>query len=400
MIDSIFVAMSGMRGHERALNVISNNVSNMNTPGFRGSLVNFTDVFHGTSDPLIGGPGGRRESSGGGLDASRTILDLRTGDPSQTDRELDLALVGDGFFVLQDDSGATRYTRAGRFDLDDDGELISLGTQLRVMGRDTAGQLVPLSIADLRINPPKATTTVKFGGTLASSGSGTGSEKTIEQLIVFDASGVKHTLRVVFKEDMTTQGPFIDWDVTVFENDVEVGTGSLDFVATNPAPGSSPLRLTLTLQGSDPLDVDFDFDTVRNTPGATTSTLEVLSQDGFTTGTITGRQFDERGVMRLTYSNGQTIDGPRLIVARITDEGGLVERGNALFEYRGTQPVDFHEAGDEVKVRGQAIELSNVDLTLAFSELILMQRGYQASSQVISTANDMLQELLQMRSQR
>jgi flagellar hook protein FlgE len=128
--------------------------------------------------------------------------------------------------------------------------------------------------------------------------------------------------------------------------------------------------------------------------------LRVSEQDGYAPGAITGETFDEKGVLQIAYSNGQTVDGPSLALARIADTGGLLARGNSLFEYRGGQTVERRRAGDDLTVNRGSLELSNVDLTQQFGELILLQRGYQASSQVISTANDMLQELLQMRSSR
>ncbi|HEY5760119.1 MAG TPA: flagellar hook-basal body complex protein [Steroidobacter sp.] len=402
MIDSIFVALSGMRGHERALGVISNNVSNMNTPGFRGSSVNFTDVFFGSD--VAGRAVGRQSSGGGGLDASRQFLNLRPSDASQTDRTLDVALEGDGFFVLQDENGETLYTRAGRFEVDND-ELVALGTKRKVMSRDDNGQLVPMSIADLRVSVAKRTARVTMQGILSSGttdgGSGGNGNHTINSLEVYDANGVKHTLRMEFRlnTDTPPAGALVDWNVTVFEDNLEIGTGLLEFIGPQPTLGSSPLTLTLALNGVDPVDIEFDFEGVQ-VQANTTPTMSVEQQDGYGTGTKTGESFDTEGVLRITYSNGQTVSGPKLILARIIDEGGLVEKGSALFAYRGSQPIDLREAGDDLKVRGGALELSNVDLTQQFSELILMQRGYQASSQVITTANDMLQELLQMRGGR
>lgn len=406
MIDSIFVATSGMRGHERALSVISNNVSNMNTPGFRGSSVSFTDVFFGAQNSLSAGrAAGRQTAGGGGLNASRTFLDLRPGDASQTDRPLDASIDGDGFFVLQEENGDIRYTRAGRFELNSEDELVALGTNRKVMRRDAGGQLIPMSIADLRVSAARATTEVTLEGILSTGSTGGGSgggngERRINSVVVFDALGGKHTLSLNFALNTTTPdaGALVDWNVTVSENDVEIGSGVLEFIGPVPSLGSSPLMLTLMLEGTEPAEIAFNFEDV--TPQSAQSTMSVAKQNGFATGTRISEAFDETGMLKLTYSNGQTADGPRLVLARITDEGGLVEHGDALFEYRGSQPVDLREAADDLKVRGESLELSNVDLTQQFSELILMQRGYQASSQVISTANDMLQELLQMRGGR
>jgi flagellar hook protein FlgE len=130
------------------------------------------------------------------------------------------------------------------------------------------------------------------------------------------------------------------------------------------------------------------------------STLAVQSQDGFGTGNLTGEKFDANGVLKLSYSNGQTTDGPKLVLASIADLGAITEIGNSQFTYHGAQPAILRSAGDDLKVVSGSLEGSNVDLTREFSELILMQRGYQASSEVLSTVNEMLQQLFDVRGQR
>lgn len=397
MIDSIFVALSGMLGHERGLNVISNNVANMNTAGFRGSSVSFTDVFIGTTpDGLQGGPAGER-GIGGGLDAGRTQLDFRAGERQPTGIDLDLFLKGDGFFVLQDENGEIRYSRAGAFDFNEQGELVVRDSKLKVMSRNPAGQLVPLTLKDLEVNPAKRTSEVTFGDTLSPSDA----EQTIESLAVFDQHGAQHTLRVVFSRDTTAPSPgLITWKVTVSEGGQEVGSGRLDFISSQAI--NSPLNLTLALRNTEPMEVAFNFTDVNGADLGQNaqSTISVRKQDGFASGTLATKTFDAAGVLKLTYSNGQTADGAKLALAQIGDLRGLVELGNAQFAYRGTRSVTISEAGDDLQVQNQALERSNVDLTAEFSELVLMQRGYQASSQVLSTANDMLQELFDLRGRR
>src|SRR5262245_50880298 len=170
MIDSVFTALSGLQGHQRGLSTISNNVANMNTPGFRGSHVDFTDVFSG------GGTGGQpgESTAGGGLNASRVSLDLRAGEIQQTGRELDLALHGDGYFVVRDKAGALRYTRNGAFEFNDEGVLVGRGHEMAVMARDAAGNLSQIALAGLRNSPPSATTQVLLSGNLTSGSAATG----------------------------------------------------------------------------------------------------------------------------------------------------------------------------------------------------------------------------------
>jgi flagellar hook protein FlgE len=398
MIDSIHMALSGMLGHERGLNVIGNNVTNLNTVGFRGSTVSFADVFLGSvPNGLNGGSDGQRRGVGGGLDASRSQVDFRAGQQLNTGRDLDLTLDGDGFFIVQDEAGNIRYTRAGEFDVVDE-ELVVRGQKLKVMTRNAAGELVPISVANLRSSAAKATTSVTFSGNLSPSDS----EHVIESLQVFDQQGVSHTLHVTFalETEQNSPGASATWNITVTEEGEEIGTGTLDFIGS--VPFNSPVQLSLALADIGATDVTFDFGTVNGTDFGdnTQSTLAVQKQDGYATGAITAYTFDERGVLKISYSNGQSVDGPKLALAQIIDQNGLVQVGAALLEYRGMQQVTIREAGDDLKVLDQTLEGSNVDLTEEFGQLILMQRGYQASSQVMSTANDMLQQLFDIGGRR
>lgn len=391
MIDSIFVALSGMLGHQRGLSVISNNVSNMNTAGFRGSIVSFADVFIGAPDGSAGGQRG----VGAGVDASNTRLDFRFGDPIQTGVGLDLMLAGEGFFVLQDENGELRYTRNGHFDFVDD-ELVAQDQRFKVMTRNASGQLVPISIKDLKTSAPKKTSELTLEGTLSS---GDPDRKvTVQSVEVFDSEGRKHTLTIEFTLDTTAPMGFIVWKVSVLESGQEIGSGEARWLS--PADNPS-LEMPLALAGAQAIEVSFNLDDVLvGSVGTQNTSVSVTKQDGFATGSIGTRTFDENGVLKLTYTNGQEADGPKLVLAQISDQSALVQLSDALFAYRGEQPAALREAGDDLHVVAQSLEQSNVDITEAFTQLILMQRGFQSSSQVLSTANDMLQELFDLRGQQ
>jgi flagellar hook protein FlgE len=319
---------------------------------------------------------------------------MRAGELRQTGRDLDLALQGNGFFVLQDDAGALRYSRAGDFEFNSDGELVGRGHGMKVMGRDANGQLVPIKLDGLKLNAPKASTEIVLTGNLSS----TDTEHTIDALVVYDKLGGAHTLRLQLTNSTTTPGT---WVAAVFEGTDKIGEGELKFENGLPAPGNSPLALTLALKGVEAADVQLVLGSdVTGFSSGTTSSLGLKSQDGHGLGQISSLKFDETGVLKITYSNGEKADGPRLVLAQLRDETALEAVGDALFSYDGKEPALLREAGDDLKISGQALELSNVDLTEEFSALILMQRGYQASSQVLSTANDMLQELFEMKGRR
>ena len=396
MIDSIYLALSGMLGHERGLNVIGNNVSNMNTLGFRGSTVNFADVFLGTAPNGLGIGATDQRGVGGGVDASRTTVDFQAGTQQTTGNDLDAVLQGDGFFIVQDESGAIRYTRAGDFDFVDDA-LVLKGQKIKVMTRDASGQLLPITLKNLQTNAGKATSKIELTGNF----NPTDTTHTIDSFDVFDKNGNKHTLKLEFtKPDPTNNpSPFVVWRLAVSEQGQEIGSVDLDF--TQVSAQNSPKSVHLALTGTDAVDVSVDYSAVQmQNLGQQDSDVKASSQDGFGVGQITGKTFDAKGVLKLTYSNGQSADGPKLALAQVIDQNALVQVGDALFEYRGSQPVTIREAGDDLKVLARSIEGSNVDLTTEFSQLILMQRGYQASSQVMSTANDMLQQLFDLRGRR
>lgn len=436
MLDSIDVALSGMLGAERGLNVISNNVANLNTPGFRGSTVSFANVFTGNpQDELQNNEFvGQSSLEGGGVDASQSELDMTAGAQQQTGNSLDLFLQGTGFFVAKDASGDVRYTRDGSFHFDSAGDLVTSDESVKVMSEDASGQLVPINLQSLQIGAPTATTTVTLSGDL----SPLDTSFTLSAVKVFDKLGATHTLQIVFTQATSgssgtttpgaptaptptvpttpTTGNGTTWTMTVSEGGVQIGTGTVSFDATGQIEsGSSLVPVTLSLQGTTAADVSFDFTNVQGfsvgsttsgtstgSTGSTTpnSTLSVQKQDGLAPGTLTSETFDQNGVLQLVYSNGKTATGPTLALAQIPDTGGLVEEANALFVYQGAKPVTLRKAGDDLQVISQALEASNVDLTTQFSSLILMQRGYQGASQVLSTANDMLQSLIDTRNSR
>jgi flagellar hook protein FlgE len=388
MIDSILTAMSGLQGHQRGLNAISSNIANMNTPGFKGSQVDFTDVFSGG-----GGQSGAEGAPGHGVDSTRVSLDLRSGEIKQTGRELDLALAGDGFFVVRDEAGTLRYTRNGAFEFDDKGVLVGRGNAMKVLGHDASGKLVEIGLDGRRTNPPAATSEVLLSGNLSS----TDTDHAIEELVVFDKLGGKHTLKLTFTNNgAVTPG---SWVVAVFEGTKQLGTGELAF--ENGKPKGTGTKLTLAVSNGDPIEINFALDPdATGFSSGTTSTLAMKKQDGRASGDITGITFTDGGVMKIAYSNGQTIDGVTLALAEVADSAGLVADGAGLYLYEGVAEPTLRKAGDDLRVTAKSLEQSNVDLTSEFSALILMQRGYQASSQVVSTANEMLQQLFEMKGGR
>lgn len=385
MLDSIYVGMSGLHGFSQGLRVIANNTANINTPGFKGSSLQFADMFYSTA-----GSGSGLAQVGYGLNTTGTSLNFKQGELRQTGNSLDLAVDGQGLFTLRDANGNLHYTRAGQFLFDSDGVLINRSDGSKVMGVDATGLQGEISIRGRSTLEGKASTTVTFAGNLSS----TATTETVQSVKVIDAVGGEHLLSVKFTNDSaTTAGA---WTVELLDGATSVGTGQLVFADGRPTAASAKITLTYTPAGlaAIPLVLDFSTD-VTSFASGNLSTLAFKAQDGYAPGALTGVSFDELGVLVMTYANGQTAKGSRLSLGRFESLEAVESIGGNAFDATDTLAWRIGFAGDEAfgKVRSGMIELSNVDLSQEFSDLVIMQRGYQASSQVISTANEMLQQL-------
>jgi flagellar hook protein FlgE len=390
MLDSIHVGMTGLLGYSRGLRVIANNTANLNTPGYKSSTLQFTDLFYAQSGS---GDSGRH---GFGLATAGTHTDFRAGDLRQTGSDFDLGVDGEGLFVLRDAEGRTRYTRAGQFQFDGEGRFVSRTDGSQVIGLDAAGRQVDIALDGLRLSQGRPTATVRFNGNL----SATVTEQTVGSVRVFDERGQERQLSLGFTSTEATAAG--SWRVELLDGTTVVGTSSLVFDDGNPTAATSRLNFTYTPPGlaARNLVLDFSQDVTSFASGNLT-TLAMTSQDGYPPGNLTSAVFNAQGTLVATYSNGQTVEGPRLLLARFSSPEAVEDLGGSRYGAANGVAWDTGAAGEGAfgQVRAGALELSNVDLSREFSELVVMQRGYQASSQVIATANDMLQELFRMKAQ-
>ena len=400
LLDSIYSAYTGLLSFSKALNVLSNNVSNMDTPGYKGSDVTFRDLFYQYS--ASGGDQGEQQSQvGEGVATSGTRLDFSQGQPSNTGNPLDVAISGNGLFVLKDSNNNTYYTRAGQFAVDANGYLVDSTSGYRVQAISSSGALSDINLANLQTSPAKATTQVSFVGNLSR---GATSDQ-IGSITVYDAVGGSHTLTVSFTSDATTTGA---WDVQVTdENNNTVGSGTIQFNSDgSPATGANTVTVKLAPSGvpASTLTLNFgtpgSFNAATNFSGGTTSDLKMNTQDGYAAGSLVTTSFDSQGHLTLQYSNGQTNTGAQLALAWFNNTQALMQDGNELFTNPSGMTPLLNKANGPVTatLTSNEVELSNVDLTQQFTELVIIQRGYQSSSQVVSVANEMVQELADMRS--
>jgi flagellar hook protein FlgE len=403
MLSTIYSALSGMLGFSKGLDVVSNNIANLNTPGFKGSELEFRDLFYRYSQDG-GAQDGARSQIGSGLETKSTRTRFRQGELRDSGNPLDVAVDGNGFLVLKPKDGEQLYgvgggqvyTRAGQLEFGADGFLVERSSGARVMVLD-GGAMHEMSIDNLRTSAPVATTEIRVSGNL-SPGS---TSADLNNVTVFDQAGQSHTLAIRFNRDPADAA---HWFVEARDSDNRLlGSGEVRFQGNgSPAPGANTFSFTfapastpstaITLQFGEP----GSFSGVTNFSGPTQSDLQVRSQNGVAAGSLTSATFDEGGALRLSYSNGRTVSGPSLALAWFDDLQALRVSAGSVFVNDGGQAPVIGKAQEGImgRIAAGRVELSNVELTEQFTDLIILQRGYQASSQVTSVANEMIQQLL------
>ena len=402
VMDAIYTALSGMQAYSTGLDVISNNVANLNTVGFKSSTPIFQDlVLQSASASLDGEPA--NSQSGAGVTAQTLTESFAQGQLSPTGAPLDAAIDGNGFFVLND-NGTTLYTRAGQFEIDKNGDVVDTTTQAQVMFSTPTTTLGPLNVNASQTDPPIATTTVTLSGNLVQNTT-TPTTFATQAITVFDSSGTSESLTVHFAQNATNP---LQWTAQVEDASSNViGSQTLTFNADGtPATGSTSITATVTPASAPKFNITFNlgaagsFAGVTSTAAAsgTTSTVQALHVDGQALGTLTQYAFTNSGQLQITYSNSDTKTIGTLVLARFETQDQLKEVSNGAFvAANGATPTLGAPLDVGLgSIDGANLENSNVDLTTEFTDLITIERGYQAGSQMVSTAGDMMQQLLDM----
>jgi flagellar hook protein FlgE len=411
---AMWTGVSGLSAESQALGVVGDNVANANTIGFKMSRAMFEDVLGGAVGQNVGG--GVRMNRAQQIFAQGTMVN--TGQPT------DLALSGDGFFVVKgslDGVAGNFYTRAGNFTPDADGFLVNpQGLRLQGYGLNPDGS-VSGRVGDLQLPSgplsPKPTTSLELDMNLKASepvptnspidpaDPTSYSEGSPVSTTVYDSLGGAHTVDVYFAKTAT------GWDYQVVAqpgeisslNPIEAGTltfntdGSLASVTPDPAQ-SNPVSFN---NGSAPgQTITLDFGTIGGTDGLTQNdsptAATFVSADGYAAGNLSGIQIDADGTVNGVYSNGENMPIGQLVVAKFASNNGLARSGrNTWMETRasGEALLGAPGSGGKASVVSGALEQSNVDIAGQFVEMIAHQRAFQANSKTITTADEMLQEL-------
>lgn len=413
-IGTIYKGSTGLLAFAKGLDVISNNVANLNTPGYKRSNVLFRELFYNYQ--LTGSNNGERTTSqlGNGVAQRGTTLSFGPGQIQESGNSTDVAISGNGLFVLRDDEN-TFYTRAGQFIVDEQGYLIASGSQARVMGIDEQGNLSAINVNAFRSNPPSATTEISFRGALSTSLADDASDPSapdhvLEDVEIIDPLGNVHRVDVNFENTSTTTLFQLEVTVTNEDGDIVGGPQTIRYnrasdgsgLSGTPAVNFNTVSFTFAPENSSAFDVILNFGEPNSRSGTTfvggTTTIEVDSSDGILPGVLVDYSFDNDGTLVASYSNEQTSDIAQLALAWMDQLQSLRQIGDGLF--LAPEGVEFQigppAQGVMGEIIGGSIEISNVELTQEFTDLIIVQRGFQGSSQVVTVANEMLQQLLDL----
>lgn len=398
MLTTVFTSFAGLQTFSKGLDVISGNVANVNTPGYKGNQAVFSDVYYGYQYSDGKQPFLESGISGSGSEVVQTTINFSQGDLRDTGNDTDLAIDGEGFFIIEDD-GQRYYTRVGQFSFDNDDYLVS-SSGARVMALDENGGLEPLSLQGIKTMPAKPTGNISFLGNL-SLGS---SQHVISDVEVIDSLGSTQVLKLTFRNNNanTPRSWFVDVrdaDNNLVASDLEVrfqdngspeeGFNSVSFEFQPDDRASQTINLFFGDVGSFAYATSFS--------GASASDLTLEDNDGYQQGALLGLAFDENGFLQANYSNEESQTGQRLALAFIHDKQALTQLGQGLFDANPTQSIDIGAANQGVYglVLGKKLEASNVELSQQFTDMVVVQRGYQASSQMLTAVNEMMQQLLE-----
>ena len=396
MFDAINAGHAGMAAFSQGLSNISNNVSNLNTTGFKRSALGFHELLT-RQDAYLG-------TVGNGVAAGSPHKVMTQGEMRSTGNALDAAIDGSGYFILQD-AQDQRYTRDGSFEFDSRGLLVGAQSGLPVLAYGNGGGIGPVSLAPLRSVAGVATTLLRFEGSLSTSDSDR--SHTIAGIVLFDALGAQHAATITFVDstDPLVTTSEHTWDFTLADDSNRpLASGTLAFGADgSPNPGSDKISFAWNSPGNPAHTVTLDFGAPGQFGGLTSfsmgtqSTAALAASDGSASGALISTVFGADGSITAQYSNGQTRRLGHLALAFFAHPQDLAAREFNLFSAgaAGEPLVGRPGSGVFGRLAGGRIEASNVDLTSEFSELITVQRGFQGASQVVSTANEMTEHLLQ-----
>lgn len=398
-------SVASLRAHQTRMNVIGDNIANVNTAGYKGRRASFQDLYsqtlRGATAPTDGLGGRDPMQTGTGVRVSAIPVDMSQGSFAATNRQTDMAIQGGGFFAVSNGEGLS-YTRDGGFHLDANGSLVHSATGHRLIGwsADPATGAVDTSAvlgADSTLTLPlgqltevQPTANIEWAGNLSAT-AGVGDTAT-GIVRVIDSLGEAHDAEVEFTKTAANEW---SWTATG-----AAGSGTVTFdPGTGQLAAGGTGSLTLTPgNGGAATTINVDFSSMSGL--AADSEVIPASQDGYPAGTLSSFAVGADGAITGFFSNGLSRTLGVVALASFTNEAGLSSTGANLW----TETVDSGQAvlgaahaGSRGAIASGYIEQSNVDLGTEFTDLIITQRGFQANTRVVTSVDEMLQELLSLK---
>ena len=402
MISSLYSGVQGIQANSKALGVIGSNIANVNTGAYKAGNISFATVLGETA-------------SGGGVKVWGMNKTWSQGALEYTSSTTDLAIIGNGLFVVEDSDGSDYYSRAGAFFFDKDGVLVNEDGYkvqgLAIASGTTTGSPTSIDISSVT-SSPKATETMRMAMNLDSATVASGTFT--NTISVFDSLGNQIPLTLTFTKGTAAN----TWEVTgsvpnsISSGTVSFGTETLVFGAdgklTSPLDADIEITIDQIATGaSATMTVTWDlYDDVNNiayndiTQFSGSSGVTFQNQDGYATGSVSSVQVGEDGKVTGVFTNGKTKELYQIVLAKFPNYQGLSAVGNNLYAATidsGEPVIGAAKTSGRGSISQSSLEMSNVDLATEFVKMIVTQRAYQANAKVITTSNEVLQELINMK---
>ena len=412
MLSSLYSGVTGINAAGYTMSVIGNNIANSNTVGFKSSYTSFADIL---SQSLGGATAGNQIGRGVNLTDIATIFNQ--GSFENTANGTDLAIEGSGFFLVADNTG-TYYTRAGQFIVDSEGYLVNpSGFKLQGYGIDSSGALLTTT-GDINVSQvssaPQVTGSFRILANLDGSSDIEAGDQYSTTITVYDSIGEAIPLTIIFTKRAT--GNAWDYETSIPSSmGTATGTGSVEFdadgklVSLDGTTGFSDKDIFIDLPGGGGADFTVSWDiwdddksvaTTDLTGYAAVSDTNGLFQDGYAPGAIQTISVDQDGQIVGLFTNGQTRTLGQVLLADFISPWGLTKMGRSLYAESassGQPTIGTPSSGGRGKISSNVLEMSNVDMASEFVKMITTQRAYQANARVITTSDELLQELIMIK---
>jgi flagellar hook protein FlgE len=441
MNTSFYTGLAGMKAHQNGIDMLSDNISNVSTPGYRATTAEFSTIYSNelNSMDILTDP--TSNSIGYGSVFKGGSINFRNGTLVSSDNKYDLAIEGSGFFGVQNTKGETFFTRAGNFNRDANGMLTNSEGEyvLGISANNTNNDIVikdpnlnikvenaekqsPIHIPDTLTIPANPSTFVNFSGpldpTIKEEITTDGKKVQIPNVEVYrsevqDGDGNTNKLEITFIKKVPQQDISTTWNAKAIlrdenGNSISESEGVLEF---NGHGALTSNTLTAINNNGTPLKIDLGSPYQKGVANSGYEGLVSLpntgdrkvTKDGNREGVLSDYYIDSEGIFMASFSNGKTIPISKVATYHFQNEGGLEKVGNSKFQESSNsgKAVFFtDEKGnfvDSSSIKSSKIELSNVDLTTALTDLIAMQKAYDASSKSITTSDQMIQNAINMK---